>query len=269
MLRVCRDDCGRPEDSTRRIVNHPLLSVQLYTVREAMQADLVGTLERIGTIGFDQVEPYNFTAFPTLGDALRSAGLTAPTTHGHFVGLGDSELDDLFASAKSLGIQRVIDPHVPAERWTTAESVAEIAVQLNAAAEVAARHGVSVGYHNHAHELESIIDGRTSLEVLSDSLADDVALEVDTYWAAVGGADPVALLGRLGERVVAIHVKDGAGTPEPQDQTAVGQGTLPIRQIVEAAPATALRVIELDDSRGDRFQAVADSFAYLTRENLA
>ena len=61
----------------------------------------------------------------------------------------------------------------------------------------------------------------------------------------------------------------GAGTPEPKDQTAVGSGTLPIREIVEAAPADALRVIELDDSRDDRFQAVADSYTYLTRENLA
>jgi sugar phosphate isomerase/epimerase len=269
MLEQRRHGCGRSNRSTRRIVNHPLLSVQLYTVREAMEADLAGTLTRVAELGFDQVEPYNFTAFPTLGAALTDAGLKAPTAHGHFVGLSDTELDEVFASAKSIGIGRAIDPHVPAERWQSAESVAEIAAQLNAAAVVAARHGVSIGYHNHAHELESIIDGRTALEVLVDSLSDDVALEVDTYWAAVGGADPVELLKRLGTRVVAIHVKDGAGTPEPKDQTAVGDGTLPIRAIIEAAPATALRVIELDDSRGDRFQAIADSYTYLTKENLA
>src|ERR1700743_3398528 len=134
MLVLCRDGCGRSEHSTSRIVNHPLLSVQLYTVREAMQADLAGTLERVAGLGFDQVEPYNFTAFPGIGDALRAAGLTAPTAHGHFVGVDDAELDELFASAASIGIQRVIDPHVPAERWTTAESVAEIAQQLNAVA---------------------------------------------------------------------------------------------------------------------------------------
>jgi hypothetical protein len=67
---------------------------------------------------------------------------------------------------------------------------------------------------------------------------------------------------------VALHVKDGPGTPETKDQVAVGSGSLPIREIVEAAP-DALRVIELDDSRGDRFQAVADSFAYLTAQGLA
>jgi sugar phosphate isomerase/epimerase len=252
----------------RRTVNHPQLSVQLYTVREAMQEDLAGTLARLAEIGFSQVEPYNFSAFPGLGDALRAASLSAPTTHAHFVGATDAELNSVFAAAASLGIGRVIDPHVAADRWQTAESVAQIAGQLNAAAVVAARHGVTVGYHNHAHELKSILDDRTSLEVLVDSLSPEVALEVDTYWAAVGGQNPVALLQRLGDRVVAIHVKDGAATEDPKDQTAVGAGTLPIREIIEAAPA-ALRVIELDDARGDRFEAVAESFAYLTKENLA
>lgn len=249
-------------------MNHPQLSVQLYTVREAMQEDLPGTLERIAGIGFSQVEPYNFPAFPGLGDALRDTGLSAPTTHAHFVGVSDSELEDVFGAAKALGIQRVIDPHVPAERWQTAQSVAEIAAELNAASIVAARHGVTIGYHNHAHEAESIIDGRTSLELLADHLDPQVGLEVDTYWVAVGGQDPVALLERLGSRVVAIHVKDGAATPEPKDQTAVGSGTLHIRSILEAAPH-ALRVIELDDSRGDRFQAISDSYDYLVKENLA
>jgi sugar phosphate isomerase/epimerase len=249
-------------------VNYPQLSVQLYTVREAMQEDLAGTIARIAEIGFSQVEPYNFAGFPGLGAALTASSLTAPTTHAHFVGVSDDELASLFDAARELGVERVIDPHVPAERWQDAGSVAEIAEQLNAAAVIAAQHGVSIGYHNHAHELESIIGGRTALEVLADSLAPEVGLEVDTYWVFVGGQDPVALLERLGDRVVALHVKDGAGTTDDKDQTAVGAGTLPVRAIIEAAPS-ALRVIELDDSRGDRFQAVADSFAYLTKEGLA
>lgn len=248
-------------------MNHPQLSVQLYTVREAMQDDLPGTLARIAEIGFSQVEPYNFTAFEGLGDALRAAGLTAPTTHAHLFGLSDKELDEVFAAARSLEIERVIEPHVPTEHWQTAESVAEIALKLNAAGAVAQRHGVSIGYHNHAHETQSIIDGRTALEVVADQLVPEIGLEVDTYWAAVGGQNAAQLLTRLGDRVVALHVKDGAVTPEPKDQTAVGSGTLPIREILEAAPK-ALRVIELDDSRGDRFAAIADSYEFLVAEKL-
>ena len=92
-------------------------------------------------------------------------------------------------------------------------------------------------------------------------------LEVDTYWVTVGGVDPVALLPRLGDRVVALHIKDGPGTTETKDQVAVGQGSL--RSSNHRRGADALRVIELDDSRGDRFQAVADSFAFLTSKGLA
>lgn len=242
------------------------LSVQLYTVRELLAEDTVGTLRRIAEVGFTQVEPFAFLSFgAALRDGLAETGLSAPTTHQSFIG---GDLDEVFGAAKELGVQTVIDPHVPAERWQSAADVAQIAEQLNSAAEVAARHGVRVGYHNHAHELESTIEGVTALEFLADRLSPEVVLEVDTYWVAVGGHDPVALLPTLGERVVALHIKDGPATTETKDQVAVGQGSLPIEQIIAAAP-NALRVIELDDSRGDRFQAVADSFAFLTGKGLA
>lgn len=242
------------------------VSVQLYTVRELLTEDTVGTLKRIADIGFTQVEPFAFLSF---GDALRQgladAGLSAPTTHQSFLG---GDLDEVFGAAKELGIQTVIDPFVAPERWQTAEGVAQTAEQLNAAAEVAARYGIAVGYHNHDHEISSTIEGVTALEFFAGKLAPEVVLEVDTYWVAVGGADPVTFLPKLGDRVVALHVKDGPGTHDNKDQVAVGQGSLPIEQIIAAAP-DALRVIELDDSRGDRFQAVADSFAFLTSKGLA
>ena len=91
----------------------------------------------------------------------------------------------------------------------------------------------------------------------------DVVLEVDTYWAYAGGADVPALLGRLGDRVVALHVKDGDGTLDTFGQVAVGSGSLPIWDIIAAAP-DALRVVELDDSAGDVFDALRDSRTYLT-----
>lgn len=242
------------------------LSVQLYTVRELLTEDTVGTLARIAEIGFTQVEPFAFVSFgEALHRGLAEAGLTAPTTHQGFIG---GNTDEVFAAAKELGVQTVIDPYVAPERWQTESDVAAIADQLNDAAEVAARYGVRVGYHNHAHEVESTIGGVTALEYFASRLAPEVVLEVDTYWVTVGGHDPITLLPALGDRVVALHIKDGPGTTETIDQVAVGHGSLPIEAIIGAAP-DALRVVELDDSRGDRFQAVADSFAFLTAKGLA
>jgi sugar phosphate isomerase/epimerase len=241
------------------------VSVQLYTVREALADDLPGTLRRLADIGFTQVEPFGLATYAeALGPALADAGLTAPTTHQSIVG---QDLDAIFATAARLGIGTVIDPRVDRSRWESAADVEKVAEELNAAAAVAARHGVRVGYHNHAQELEIVLDGTTALEVFAAHLDDTVVLEVDTYWAAVGGQDPVALLGRLGDRVQAIHVKDGPATADVIEQVAVGHGGMPIREIVAAAPH-ALRVVELDDSRGDRFQAVAHSYAWLREAGL-
>ncbi|MFC8734600.1 sugar phosphate isomerase/epimerase family protein [Luteimicrobium sp. NPDC057192] len=245
--------------------SHPLLSVQLYTVREALAADLPGTLARLAELGLEQVEPFGILTFDGLADGLAAAGLAAPTAHQGFLG------DDpraAFERARELGVSTIIDPFTQPERWQDAGEVRRIADQLASASEVAAEYGLRVGYHNHAHEVASVLEGQTALELLAANLPDAVALEVDTYWVAVGGADPVALLERLGDRVVALHVKDGPGTEDTLDQVAVGQGSLPVRDIIAARP-DALRVVELDDSRGDRFQAVADSIAYLTSEGLA
>lgn len=242
-----------------------LLSVQLYTVREALQADLPGALSRLADLGFTQVEAFNIMGLEGLGAALADAGLTTPTAHERFVAL---EQEPIFERAASLGVRTLIDPHIANERWQTADGVKSIVDDLAAAAEKAAEFGLKVGYHNHAFEFETKVDGRSSYELFAELLPASVSLELDTYWVSVGGADPVALLGELGSKVVALHIKDGAITHDDKDQVAVGSGRMPVREIIAAAP-TALRVIELDDSRGDRFQAVADSVAFLKAEGLA
>jgi sugar phosphate isomerase/epimerase len=238
------------------------LSVQLYTVRTALAEDFDGTLGRLAGFGFTAVEPFRFDHFAAeLKTGLARYGLRAPTTH---VGLLAGDQDAIFGAAAELGIGTVIDPFVDPARWQQADDIAQIATELNAAAKRAADHGLRVGYHNHHTELASMIDGRHALEVFADQLDPDVVLEVDTYWAYAGGADVPALLGRLGDRVVAIHVKDGDGTLDPLAQVAVGSGSLPIWDIIAAAP-DALRVVELDDSAGDVFDAIRDSRAYLSQ----
>lgn len=248
------------------------VSVQLYTVREALADDVAGTVSRLAELGFAAVEPFGPLALSDeLAAALAEHDIAAPTMHQGFLGSDDDALDALFSAAAARGTRTVIDPFTPPDRWGTREDVEAVAAELAAAAAVAARHGVRVGYHNHAHELQSDIDGTSAFEVLAQRLADvapEVVLEVDTYWVAVGGHDPVELLRRLGDQVVALHLKDGPATADVLDQVALGQGSIPVADVVAAAPS-ALRVIELDDSRGDRFTAVADGLAFLREKGLA
>ncbi|MBO0810505.1 MAG: TIM barrel protein [Microlunatus sp.] len=242
-----------------------VLSVQLYTVREALAEDVDGTLGRVAEIGLKQVEPYAFqNFFDDLKAGLAKYDLTAPTTHTSVI---DADVDEILGAAKELGITTVITPHTNPELWQSEDGIAGIAEQLNAAAEKAAALGLSVGYHNHWFELESQIDGKHGLEVLAAKTAPEVMLEVDSYWAHVGGADVPALLGRLGDRVQALHLKDGDGTRNNKNQVAVGDGVIPVWDFVKATPNLKYGVIELDDSELDRFDCIAKSFAYLSGAN--
>lgn len=242
-------------------------SIQLYTVRKALDEDLPGTIKRLADIGFKHVEPYNFVATADeLGQALSDNGLSAPSGHAPLL---RADQDEIFAAANKLGILTIIDPHVPVERWKSVQDIQATADQLNAAAKKGAEYGVKVGYHNHWWEMETLADGRTGLEVLADHLDPEVVLELDTYWAAVGGQDPVALLGRLGERVRLIHIKDGPVNSDPSTQLAVGDGKMPIWDVIEAAKALELGVVELDDFHGEMFDAVTDSYRYLAAGRAA
>lgn len=241
----------------------PPLSLQLYSVRDALGDDFAGTMKRVADIGFTLVEPYDFLAqADALAEAFSATGLSAPSAHYTF--LRGADLDEVFSTASRLGIATVIDPFVGPEKWTSAADIHKTADALNDAAVAAAEHGIRIGYHNHWFELESVIDGDTGLEILAAGLDPRVVLELDTYWAAAGGQDVVALLGKLGDRVRFLHIKDGPIESDPLTQVAVGAGKMPIWDILAAATSVEVGVIELDEFAGDMFDAVTDSFAYLT-----
>jgi len=237
-------------------------SVQLYTVREALAANMPGALARLARIGFERVEGFDLVGLQDrYADALPESGLAMPSAHVTLLG---ADLDLVFAAAHRLGVTTVIDPWVDPGRWGRRGEVEAIAAELSAIAARAEDAGLRIGYHNHWFELENRFDGMTALEVLADALDPRVVLEVDTFWAEVGGEPAPALLRRLGERVQLLHVKDGPRVRDTSTQTAVGSGSLPIADILAAAPHAA-QVIELDAyGAGDVFDALADSWRFMS-----
>lgn len=237
------------------------LSVQLYTVRDDLAKDRDGSLRRIADLGYSGVEPFDPTADPEgFKRVVDDLGLAVPSIHA--AALVRAEPEPVFEAVATLGTELVIVPAgIAHEDFTTHDGIARAADLLNGLAEQAAAHGLRLGYHNHWWELEGRVDGVHGLEALAARLDPAVFLEVDTYWAAVGGADVPALLGRLGDRVRALHVKDGPGVKD-QPHTAVGAGVMPVRDILAARPE-ALRIVELDSCATDVFDALAESRAYL------
>ncbi|MGW4276826.1 sugar phosphate isomerase/epimerase family protein [Streptomyces seoulensis] len=241
------------------------LAVQLYGLDEAVTADRRGTPRRLAAMGYPAVEPYDVLSDPHgLRADLDECGLRACSVHAWVT--GDRQAEILRALAV-VGADTAFLPYVPPERFADRDSVAAVASEINAAARAAADHGVRIGYHNHDFELSTLLGGRPALEVLADLLAPDVLLEVDTYWAATGGQDVPELLGRLGDRVRHLHVKDGPVNRE-DDQVAIGAGRMPVPAVLAAAPAAEWHIVEIDRCATDLFDAMEQSFAYLTSEGV-
>jgi sugar phosphate isomerase/epimerase len=265
----------------RNLMTTPQISVQLYSVYGPSEADLDGTLGKLADIGFRNVEAFDFVRRV---DALKAAfdkyGLVSPTAHAILVEEGAATpdgllttppADEVFAAAKALGVDVVIDPYVPPARWADLESVTNSARRLNEAAAKAAEYGLRVGYHNHDHEFTSMIDGKTAYEVFVGLLDPAVVLELDLYWATAGGQDAPALLERLGDRVIAVHVKDGPMRPGitaanlPDDQVPAGQGDVPLAACLGAGSGVKYAVVEFDKYAGDIFEAIAESYSFLSK----
>ena len=237
------------------------LSVQLYSIRDAVADDLPGALARLASLGVTHVEPFDVVSDPDgLRDALATTGLSAPSIHAR-VGAG-ADLDRILEAAATIGARTVVHAYSPPEQWSSESGVDAVADDLARAADAAEAFGLGVGYHNHHWELASRLGGRSALERLAEQLPPAVVLELDTYWAAVGGEDVVALLGRLGERVRLVHLKDGPIDKDNAAQLPLGAGAMPVAAIVEAATAAELAVLEFDDYGGDLFEGLAASLAF-------
>jgi sugar phosphate isomerase/epimerase len=241
------------------------LALQLYTVRDQLASGRKAVLGAIRGYGYAAVEPYDVLTDPeALRADLDEAGLAVCAVHAKALG---EDAGAFLDGAKTVGADTVIVPWAPPERFADADAIAELARELNEGAARAAGLGLRFGYHNHAFEL-AMVGGRTGLEALADALDPAVLLEVDTYWAAVGGQDVPKLLGRLGDRVRYLHVKDGPVTKD-DPMTAVGGGRMPVAEILAACPSAEWHVVELDRCATDVLTAVRDSLSWLTSRGLA
>jgi len=127
--------------------------------------------------------------------------------------------------------------------------------------------GVELPGLHHA-EFANRFDGRSAYEILVEQLDERVMLELDIYWAAVGGADPATVLRGLGGRARFVHVKDGPLDPA-EPMTAVGAGRVDVVDALTASDAVAWHIVEIDRVEGDMRAAVVDSYRYLVEAGLS
>jgi sugar phosphate isomerase/epimerase len=206
----------------RRSIPHDRISIQLYTLRDALGGepgfDVV--LTRLAQYGYEKVELagyYGRTA-RELRRFLDGLGIRATSSHDG-ISESTSALHTKLENAATLGQKYVVVPYLASDQKSDWKRWAD---RMNEEARAAKGWGLRYGYHNHAHEFTTDLGGGvTPWEVLTERLDPRyVHLEVDLYWAYTGGVNSGAtnpdrfaidVIREAPQRVRQFHVKDRDG----------------------------------------------------------
>src|SRR6266702_6064357 len=183
------------------ILKNMQVALELYTVRDETARDFAGTLRRVAQIGYHGVEfaGYGNLTAREMSALLAETGLLPVSTHLGLDALQDSQLEASMRYCLDIGCSFIVLPWL-ANEWRTREGMQALAPRLNAIGQRCQEHGITFAYHNHDFDFTRV-DGIYLLDYLLQ-LTDPslVKIELDVYWAAYAGVDPVSYLQALADR---------------------------------------------------------------------
>jgi sugar phosphate isomerase/epimerase len=243
------------------------IGLALFTVRPLASRDFERTLQQVAAIGYRDLDMYIYesTREPAETRAmLDRAGLACPSARVATPALYRG-WDRFLDAANTLGARFITLANVPYEERLHLQDWHEIADVLNKAGEAASRRGLSLCYHNHSFELQSM-EGRIPLDLLLASTdAKLVKLQMDVYWMTHGGRNPAAEIRRLGSRVATLHLKDMDATPA-RGFTSVGRGIIDFKAVLAAAAdAKVAHCFVEEDAPADPLAAIRSSYLHLAQ----
>jgi sugar phosphate isomerase/epimerase len=246
------------------------VALQLYTLRDQLKtpADIRQTLKKVKAIGYPAVQVSGLGPIPEaeLTEILQGEGLVLCATHEP----GDmirQKPEEVVERLKKLGCRYTAYPFPAGVDWSKPTDVERLVADLNRAGAVLRKAGQVLCYHNHSVEFTSF-RGMTALAYIYGN-TDPLNLhgELDTYWIQHGGADPVAWCRELKGRLPLLHLKDYTVRPDGSPTfAAIGAGNLNWPAILAAAEESGCEwfIVEQDTTPGDPFDAVRQSFDYIS-----
>ncbi len=220
------------------------IGLQLYTMRFEEEKDFPGLLKKIANIGYDGVEFAGYFGYTPaqIREMLEETGLTAAGSHvslARFEENFDLELSYL----KELGMKFVSLPSLPKEAYESKEGLLAVAKRIRPLVQKLNGEGISLSFHNHTQEYETVWDGQKLEDLLTDQVP-GLHLEIDTGWCSAAGEDTPARIAEAGELLDLIHVKDVRGrTP-----VTLGTGDVTVEANIRAAQIAGIEwfIVEQD-----------------------
>lgn len=223
------------------------ISLQLYSVREELTKDFYGTLEKVAKMGYQGVETYQnfFGGLNSLEYTALLKKLELRISGSHVNKKLLTEMaDDIIRYNCEIGNRHLICSYADYENEEEFHQAAEFYNEIGRKCREA---GMLFSYHNHSQEFQDF-SGKYGLDILLEETDPKLmGLELDVYWAAKAGADPVLFQRKWKDRSLLLHCKDMADDKE-QSFAAVGEGILNFREIIPEASKAEWLVVEQDKS---------------------
>lgn len=258
------------------------IGIQLFSLPKLLEKDFVAAIKMLANMGYKEVElfgPYPFSApaaqaswkavAPMLGfsgsgyfgktmqevkSILKDHGISTPSAHTDLETLLN-HMGKLGEAADVLGHRYVVLPAIPEERRKTLDDYKRIIADFNTIGENAKKVGLKFAYHNHGYGLKPV-DGQVPFQMVVEQTDPKlVFLEMDVFWTAAGGIEPVDYLKKYPNRYRALHLKDmrekkrfsGDGSNVGQwmelfpYMASAGDGVLDLKNIVQTAQANGVQ----------------------------
>jgi len=263
------------------------VGLQLYTIRDAMAADVPGSLKKMSDLGYKNVEMASYSDGKFYGMApkefqkiVEDLGMKIVSSHTSVEaeGITTASAQKMADAHAEIGVEYCVQPWIE-EKDRNVETYKRMIAEWNKVGEIMKNVGIQFGYHNHNFEFLPT-DGMVPYYdiFMKEMDADLITMELDCYWATKAGQDPVEMFNKYPGRFQLLHFKDMskevAGpfyTVDKGDITSVGAGLIDYKRIYAAREKAGMKYFFVEDDNqgnGKPFEGIGTSITNLTTKIL-
>lgn len=237
---------------------HIPVGLELYSVREELKQDLMGTVRSVAKMGYEDVEFYSPYFDWTVNYAkqvrnlLDDLGIRCLSTHNDAGAFNPENLSRAIELNQIIGSKFIVMASAGSVRGL--DGWKKVAERLNRAAGKLKPLGLRTGFHNHDTEFK-MMNGQRPIEVLAANTVEEVALQLDVGTCMEAGYDPVAWIEKNPGRIKSMHCKDWSPDPAKGYTVLFGEGIAPWKKIFDAAEKTGGIEFYLMEQEGSAYPA--------------
>jgi sugar phosphate isomerase/epimerase len=232
-----------------------ILGIQLYSVRDDMKRDPLGTLKQLAAMGYKNVEHANYVDRKFYGysakdfkKVLEDVGLKMPSGHTVMSGKDwDAKANDFtdvwkqtVEDAATVGEMYVISPWLDESLRKNYDDLLRFLDVFNKSGELCKKSGLKFGYHNHDFEFKYSLNGQKIYDIILEHTDPKLVLQqIDIGNMYGAGGRALEILKKHPGRFQSMHVKDeiksknGGEMNDEYESTILGKGILPVKEIVD------------------------------------